>query len=169
MRKKIGFLLLMLLLFAPKMVFANTTTNDVTKASPIQFNSGEYLRITQPLKDKMSVFDKDVNVTGEARYKTMISIQLFNKREGEGVYERRAYKTYDLDNVGISQTFSELIELQEGENKVRFVYSYPDNKGDLIEGRTVIYVTRKTEEEKTVIKNLRIDSTEQFTNGTKDK
>lgn len=169
MQKKIGFLVLLLCLFIPKIIFANTTAAGVTKASPIQFNPGEYLRITQPIKDKMAVFDKDVNVMGEARYNTVITMQLFNKKEADRAYPRNAYGVYDLDAVGISQTFSELIELQEGDNKVRFIYSYTDSKGDLIEGRIVIYVTRKSEEEKTALKSLRIDNTEQFTNGPKDK
>lgn len=168
MRKKIGFLIIMFGIFIPKMVFANTTatTAGVTKASPIQFESDEYLRITQPIKDKMAVFDKDVNVMGEARYKTLITMQLFNKREGEKAYPRSAYGVYDLDAVGISQTFSELIELQEGDNKIRFVYTYKDGQGEVVDGRFVIYVTRKTEEEKATLKNLRIDNTEQFRNGS---
>ena len=169
MQKKIGFLVIMLCLFIPKIIFANTTAESVTKASPVQFGVDEYLRITQPIKDKMAVFDKDVNVVGEARYKTLITMQLFNKKEGDKVYPRRAYQAYDFDAVGISQTFSELIELQEGDNKIRFLYNYMDPKGELIEGRIVIYVTRKSEEEKTALKNLRIDNTEQFINGSKDK
>ena len=169
MQKKIGFLVLMLCLFIPKVIFANTTAVDVTKASPVQFDSGEYLRITQPIKDKMAVFDKDVNVMGEARYQTIITMQLFNKKESDKVYPRSAYHVYDLDAVGISQTFSELIELQEGDNKIRFLYNYMDPKGELVEGRIVIYVTRKSEEEKTALKSLRIDNTEQFIGGSKDK
>jgi len=169
MKKKVMFLMIMLCLCIPKIIFANTTTEDVTKASPIQFESDEYFRITQPIKDKMAVFDKDVNVTGEARYKTVIKLQLFNKQENERIYPRNAYRTYDLDPVGMSQTFSELIELKQGENKVRFIYSYENKNGELVEGRVVIYVTRKSEAEKAAIKNLRIDNTELFINGLKNK
>lgn len=154
-------------LLMPKLIFANTTTGDVTKVSPIQFEANEYIRITQPIKDKMAVFDKDVNVTGEARYKTIIIMQLFNKQENERIYPRNPYRTYNLDAVGISQTFSELIELQQGDNKVRFLYSYENKQGELVEGRIVIYVTRKSEAEKSAIKNLRIDNTELFINGLK--
>lgn len=175
MRKNIAFIIVMLYLLLPKTIFANITNTvkpaniEVTKVSPIQFDKEEYIRITQPIKDKMAVFDKDLNVTGEARHNTIIQMQLFNKRENERAYPRSAYRTYALDAVGISQTFNELIELQEGDNKVRFVYEYINTKGDLIEGRYVIYVTRKSEEEKSVLKNLRIDNTEQFINGVKKK
>ena len=93
-------------------------------------------------------------------------MQLFNKREGERAYPRSAYGIYDLDAVGISQTFSELIELQEGDNKIRFSYTYKDGHGEFVDGRFVIYVTRRTEEEKATLKNLRIDKTEQFRNGS---
>ncbi len=162
MRKKIILMLTLVCLLVPKMIFANTTAAGVVKASPIQFKDDEYLRITQPVKDRLAVFDKDVNVTGEARYKTVITMELFNKKENERLYPRNPYRSYNLDPVGISQTFSELIELHQGNNKVRFVYSYENGQGKVTDGRIVIYVTRKSEEEKAALKNLRIDNTEQF-------
>ncbi len=167
MRKSITFIVMMLFLLVPTVIFANTTGAEVTKASPIQFEKDEYIRITQPIKDKMSVFDKDLNVTGEARYNVKIKMQLFNKKENDRLYPRNAYRTYDLDPVGFSQTFNELVELREEENKIRFLYEYTNDKGEYIEGRIVIYVTRRTEEEKTALKNLRIDNIEQFTGGMK--
>ena len=167
MKKSITFMLLMLCLMLPKTIFANTTSAGVTKASPIQFEKDEYIRITQPITDKMSVFDKDLNVTGEARYNVKITMQLFNKRENERVYPRNAYRSYNLDPVGFSQTFNELIELREGDNKIRLVYEYTNAKGDYTEGRIVIYVTRRSAAEKIALKNLRIDNTEIFTGGGK--
>lgn len=162
MRKTITLMIMMLFLLIPTAIFANTTSAEVTKASPIQFEKDEYVRITQPLKDKMSVFDKDLNVTGEARYNVNIKLQLFNKKESDRLYPSTAYRTYDLDPIGFSQTFNELIELREGDNKLRLVYNYTTAQGDFIEGRIVIYVNRRTEQEKTALKNLRIDTTEQF-------
>lgn len=167
MKKSITFILLMLCLILPKTIFANTTSEEVTKASPIQFEKDEYIRITQPIKDRMSVFDKDLNVIGEARYNVKIEMHLFNKKESDRIYPRNAYRVYDLDPVGFSQTFNELIELQEGDNKLRLTYGYTTSQGEYIEGRIVIYVSRKTEAEKTALKNLRIDSTEIFTNTVK--
>lgn len=167
MRKGITFIIMMLCLLFPTAIFANTTKAEVTKSSPIQFEKDEYIRITQPIKDKMSVFDKDLNVTGEARYNLKIKMQLFNKSETERLYPRNAYRTYNLDPVGISQTFNELVELREGDNKIRFLYDYTDSAGASIEGRLAIYVTRKTEKDKIALKNLRIDNTEQFTGGPK--
>ena len=160
MRKKISFILVLLAILAPKVIFANTTDTKAitTKASPVQFDKDEYVRITQPTKDKTAVFDEKVNVTGEARYGTMIQIQLFNKKDYDFIYPRKAYRTYSLEEVGISQTFNELIELAEGENRVRFIYKYTNSNGELIEGRTVIYITRKSEAEKEILKSLRIDS-----------
>lgn len=170
MRKKIVLMLMLVGLFIPKMIFANTTAAaGVAKASPIQFKDDEYLRITQPIKDRLAVFDKDVNVTGEARYKTVITMELFNKKESERLYPRNPYRSYNLDPVGISQTFSELIELHPGSNKVRFVYSYENNQNKIIDGRIVIYITRKSEEEKAALKTLRIDNTEQFKGEVKGK
>lgn len=167
MGKKIKWLVFLICLCVPNIIFANTTPAGVAKASPIQFEDGEYLRITQPIKDKLAVFDRDVNVTGEARYKTVIQMQIFNKRENERIYPRNPYITYNLDAVGISQTFNELIQLQHGDNKVRFIYSYGNNKNELVEGRIVIYITRKSEQEKEALKNLRIDNTKPFTGGTR--
>ncbi|HHX62782.1 MAG TPA: hypothetical protein GX707_19030 [Epulopiscium sp.] len=167
MRKSITFMIMMLFLLLPTAIFANTTSAEVTKASPIQFEQNEYFRITQPIKDKMSVFDKDLNVTGEARYNVKIRMQLFNKIENDRLYPQDAYRTYELDPVGFSQTFNELIELREGDNKIRFLYEYTNDKNELIEGRLIIYVTRRTEEEKIAIKNLRIDNMEQFTGDVK--
>ncbi len=167
MRKSIIFTILMLCLLFPTAIFANTTAAEVTKSSPIQFSKDEYIRITQPIKDKMSIFDKNLNVTGEARYNLKIKMQLFNKKESDKVYPRSAYRTYTLDPVGISQTFNELIELREGDNKIRFLYDYETASGESVEGRLIIYVTRRTEEEKEALKNIRIDNTEQFTGSNK--
>lgn len=167
MRKGITFIIMMLCLLFPTALFANTTGAEVTKSSPIQFEKDEYIRITQPIKDRMSVFDKDLNVTGEARYNLNIKMQLFTKKENDRLYPRTAYRTYNLDPIGFSQTFNELIELREGDNKIRFLYDYTNSSGEYIEGRIVIYVTRRTEEEKIALKNLRIDTTEQFTGGVK--
>lgn len=160
MKKKIGFILVLLGILMPKVIFANTTNTKTisTKASPIQFNKDEYVRITQPTKDKTAVFDEEVNVTGEARDGTEIQIQLFNKKDHDFTYPRKAYRTYNLDEVGISRTFNELIELEEGDNRVRLIYKYKNTSGEIIEGRIVIYITRKSEAEKEVLKNLRIDS-----------
>lgn len=163
MKKVIGFLVVIICILVPKTIFANTGT---PKASPIQFEKDEYMRITQPIKDKMAVFEKDVNVMGEARYGTIISIQLFNKKEDELAYPRKPYRTYKLDEVGMSQTFNELIQLQEGDNKVRLVYEYTNSNGELIDGRIVVYITRKSEAEKEVLKSLRIDSTEKVKVGS---
>lgn len=167
MRKSTIFMMLMLCLILPKTIFANTTSAGVTKASPIQFEKDEYIRITQPIKDKMSVFDQALNVTGEARYNVNIKMQLFNKKENERMYPRNWYRNYTLDPVGFSQTFNELVELQEGDNKIRLVYEYTTDKGDSIEGRIVVYVTRKSAAEKSALKNLRIDNMEIFTNGAR--
>lgn len=167
MRKSMIFIIAMVFLLLPTAIFANTTSTNVTKASPIQFEKNEYVRITQPIKDKMSVFDKDLNVTGEARYNVKIKMQLFNKKDNDRLYPRDAYRTYSLDPVGFSQTFNELIELREGDNKMRLLYEYTNANGDYVDGRIVVYVNRRTEEEKVALKNLRIDTTEQFTAGVK--
>ena len=167
MRKRIVFLTMILFVLLSTAVFANNTEVGVTKSSPIQFEKDEYLRITQPIKDKMSVFDKDLNITGEARYNLNIKMQLFNKKELDRLYPRNTYRTYNLDPIGFSQTFNELVELREGDNKIRFLYDYTNSAGEFVEGRIVIYVTRKTEQEKIALKNLRIDTTEQFTSGLK--
>lgn len=167
MRKKIIFMMALVVLLIPTVIFANTTGAEVSKASPIQFEKDEYVRITQPIKDKMSVFDKDLNVMGEARYNVNIKMQLFNKKENDRLYPRSAFRTYKLDPIGFSQTFNELIELREGDNKIRLLYEYTNANGDYIDGRVVVYVNRKTVEEKTALKNLRIDTTEPFTSGVK--
>ncbi len=167
MKKSMTLLIMMLFLLIPTAIFANTTSAEVSKVSPIQFEKDEYVRITQPIKDKMSVFDKELNVTGEARYNVKITMQLFSKKENDRLYPRSAYRTYDLDPIGFSQTFNELIELREGDNKMRLNYDYTNSAGEYIEGRIVVYVNRRTEEEKTALKNLRIDTTEQFTSSVK--
>lgn len=163
MRKRITFILLVLCIMLPQSVFANTTSAAVRKASPIQFDKDEYIRITQPIRDRMSVFDQALNVTGEARYNVKITMQLFNKAESARVFPRNAYRTYYLDPVGFSQTFNELIELREGDNRIRVGYEYSNAQGQYTQGRILIYVTRKSAAEKSALKNLRIDNTEIFT------
>ena len=167
MRKIMIVIIATVFLLLPTAIFANTTSTEVSKASPIQFEKDEYVRITQPIRDKMSVFDKDLNVTGEARYNVKIKMQLFTKKENDRLYPRNAYRTYDLDPIGFSQTFNELVELREGDNKIRLLYEYTNAKGEYSEGRIVVYVNRRTEQEKLALKNLRIDTTEQFTSTIK--
>ncbi|NLI88800.1 MAG: hypothetical protein GX366_00095 [Epulopiscium sp.] len=164
MRKRITLLLFIMCLMLPKTIFANTA---VRNASPIRFNQNEYVRITQPIRDRMIVFDKQLNVTGEARYNVKITMQLYNKKENAKAFPAKPYRTYYLDPVGFSQTFNELIELREGDNRIRIIYQYTNPQGQRASAQTVIHVTRKSAAEKHALKNLRIDNTGIFTGQSK--
>ncbi len=89
----------------------------------IEFKKEEYVRITQPVQEKgsdyITTFDSQINMMGEARYGTQITIDVFNDDE--------LYKSYEIDAVGATQTFNQLINLGEKDNIIVISYSHEED------------------------------------------
>ncbi len=126
---------------------------QMTAYAQIHFDDGEYIRITQPTSkdDKPSItFDSQVNLMGEARKGTVINIKVYNKyivEDAEDFIDKELAKKYvdslideyDLKPVGFTNTFTQLIELEDGENTIVITYSIDEDK----EGVMYVYITKK--------------------------
>ncbi|OON97405.1 MAG: hypothetical protein ATN31_08245 [Candidatus Epulonipiscioides saccharophilum] len=98
---------------------------QTTVDSSIEFKKDEYVKIINPLmglgeNSFVTTFEKEINLMGEARAGTKISIVVYNGT--------KIYKEYELDPVGATQTFNQLLSLQEKDNTVVLTYTHPDLK-----------------------------------------
>ncbi|WP_305767452.1 hypothetical protein [Candidatus Epulonipiscium viviparus] len=91
--------------------------------SSIEFMANEYVRVIQPIillqaDSFVTTFEKEINLMGEARAGTQISITIYSGNE--------VYKKYELEPVGATQTFNQLLSLQEKDNTIVLKYTHPD-------------------------------------------
>lgn len=143
-------------LFAMAMFFGF----QMTTYAKVHFEEGEYIRITQPIsKDNKPniIFDSQLNLMGEARKGTEINIKVYGKYiiedEEDFIPENLAEEylvflidEYDLKPVGTTNTFNQLIDLENGDNTVVITYSIDEDSRDVL----YIYITRK---EKDILTN----------------
>lgn len=113
-----------------------------------------YVRITQPTKISTTTFESKINLMGETEQGTEITIEIYNKKDStktdKSAYKDEATVTYELKTVGLTGTFSQLLELLEGDNKIVLSYSNAKDKKD---DEMVFYITRESEQNKELIKN----------------
>lgn len=100
-----------------------------------------YVRITQPTKINMYTFEVKVNLVGETKAGTNISISVYNTKTGE--YSSDATQTYELKQVNPLGTFSQVLEFPEGSNKIVLHYASEDGS---IEDKMVFYINRESQE-----------------------
>lgn len=133
---------------------ANTTTSQT-----ITFDEGEYVRITQPIQTdgETTTFERQINVMGEARKGTRITIKVYlSTTEMGNTISKETPVEYKLAAVGATQTFNQLIDLGEGCNTVSITYTHEalaNAKGEL-----TLVIKRESEETKEAIKNFRVDN-----------
>lgn len=140
---------------APKVASSPNTTTSQT----ITFGEDEYVRITQPIqKDGItSTFEEQINVMGEARKGTNITLKVYLSTSQEGnTISNQKPAIYKLTTVGAAQTFNQLIDLEEGYNTVMICYTN-ENTQDVY-GEIKLVIKRQPEETKEAIKNFRVDS-----------
>ena len=143
-------------LFAMVMVFGF----QMTTYAWVQFDEGEYIRITQPTNKEYKpniTFDSQVNLMGEARVGTVINIKVYDKyiiEDEEDFFVKDLAKKYldalidefDLKPVGSTNTFNQLIDLEDGENTIVITYSVGEDKEEVI----YLFITKK---EKGILEN----------------
>lgn len=126
------------------------TKENVTDT--VTFEKDEYVRITQPTKMNTATFDAKMNVMGEARVGTNIKLEVQNiKSTKEAKQVVQNTKVYELNTVGVTKTFNQLIELAEGENHVLVTYTH--EKNEEINGTLTFIITREPESKKEALKN----------------
>lgn len=131
------------------------TTNATTSQS-ITFEKDEYVRVTQPIKKDgvTSTFDSQINIMGEAREGTNIVITVSLSAE-ENVENKILPVKYELSVVGATQTFNQLIELNEGTNIIVISYTNVNTKD--VYGEMTITIKRENEDTKKAMKNYIVD------------
>ncbi|MEG0014697.1 MAG: hypothetical protein RR324_07395 [Cellulosilyticaceae bacterium] len=131
-------------------------TTDTTTSQSITFEKDEYVRITQPIKKDgvTCTFDSQINVMGEAREGTNVVITVSLSTE-ENMEEKKLPVKYELPVVGATQTFNQLIELNEGTNII--VISYTNLNTKNVYGEMTFTLKREKEDTKKAIKGYIVD------------
>lgn len=131
-------------------------TADTTTSQSITFEKDEYVRITQPIKKDgiTSTFDNQINVMGEAREGTNVVITVSLSTE-ENMEEKKLPLKYELPVVGATQTFNQLIELNEGTNIIVISYTNVNTKD--VYGEMTLAIKREKEDTKKAIKGYIVD------------
>ncbi|MGL4346235.1 MAG: hypothetical protein ACRCTE_13635 [Cellulosilyticaceae bacterium] len=139
----------------PKTLDKEAKTTDTA----IKFEQDEYIRVTQPLnKDDAKTFERQLNVMGEARTNTQITITVYyEKSELRVAQGKPVSKTYEMVEVGATQSFNQLIDLEVGKNKIILKYV----SGEEVDS-CEFYITRQSEAEKEQLKNFIANSAAPF-------
>ena len=118
-----------------------TTNRNGKEVEVLRSKDGGYLQITQigqnsqNVKITTSTFDEKILIAGKVQNKgTTINIEVYKGEE--------CTKKYST-TVGITETFSQNIELAEGENKV---FIYYKNGNDGTDNYVTIYIRRESAE-----------------------
>lgn len=135
------------------------TREAKTTDTAIKFAEDEYIRITEPtLRDDVKTFAEVLNIMGQARANTKLTITVYYEKPEERLKAGKAIsKTYDLVEVGATQTFNQKIELEVGKNRIVIHYQYDKKTGS--EEFTVI---RQSEEDKNKMLGFLATSPEPF-------
>jgi hypothetical protein len=132
-------------------VKTETITKDDKKIEVIT-SEDKYIRITQPTKPNTSTFESKLIIMGETRQGTDIVIEVYSgKLDKETMAISKEPKIYKLKSVGITETFNQLIELEEGDNKIVLIYTNDKDKKD--KEKMVFCITRESEATKEFIKS----------------
>ncbi len=117
--------------------------------SSVMFDLNEYVRITQPIVDEqeyeITTFERQINMMGEARAGTQIVITVLR--------DNFEHQKYELELVGATQTFNQLIELGERQNLIIVSYKHND-----YENTFAFEIFRQPEENKSQLKNFIIST-----------
>lgn len=164
-KKAVLLLLLGLISVFGTTIYAAEGSNVVVKSEQKDGKTVEYLasedgyisRITQPNKINTTTFESKINLMGEASsQKTKITVEIYNTKtvvkadKIEAVFKSEPTNTYKLGEVGTTCTFSQLLDLAVGENKVVIKYV---NAAGKVDDEMTFYITRESEENKQQLKN----------------
>jgi hypothetical protein len=137
-------------------VTSNVTVETVVKDDKkveVVVSEDKYVRITQPTKVNTSTFESKMNIMGETKQGTDIIIEVYNtKIDKTSTDLPKASAVYTLSTVGVTETFNQLIELLEGENKI--VLSYTNEKDKKDKADMIFFITRESEETKEKLKTF---------------
>ena len=159
------FVFVMMSLYASA-IYANDT-KEAVKGVNVQVvteekdgNSIDYLvseddyvkiaRNNSSLKVANTTFEGKQLLIGNVNKGTEITIAIYNKTANKEEYSEEASNTYTI-KVDTSEGFEQLIELLEGDNKIKITYV---NKADKKEDVMVFYIKRESAENKKAIESF---------------
>ncbi len=134
----------------PSNVKVETVIKDDKKVEMV-VSEDQYVRIAQPTKVNTSTFESKMNIMGETKQGTEITIEVYNTKT-DNLSLSKDVTIYTLKTVGITGSFNQLIELLEGENKVVLTYTHEKDKKE--KEKMVFYIVRESEEIKELVKNM---------------
>ena len=108
-----------------------------------------YMRISE-LKKNNNTFESKMNLMIGAKQGTLIVIEVYNTK-AEKLPASKNVVTYTLNPIGITETVNQLIELEEGQNKVVVIYTNEKDKKN--NEKMIFFITRELEEKKERIKD----------------
>ncbi len=166
MKKKVAILFTFAIMaLGSTNIYANTGAAEESKAENVievkateggasfgyLTSEDEYLTISRNyanLKEENATFNTRQLLLGKVNKGTDVTISIYNEKSG--TYEVQPTTTYQIQ-VSTSMGFEQLIELPEGNNKIRIDYTNTvDKKSDYI----VFYIRRETTEDKKAIEKF---------------
>ncbi len=131
-----------------------TAVSDQKNGKTIEYllSDDNYLRITQivqnsnKVKINTSTFDNKLMLSGQAPKGTKLAIKVFNEAAGE-----KPTSTFDI-TVGTIGSFSQSIDIKEGNNKIIINYSNNDKKKP-VKDYISFFVTRGKASDENAIKS----------------
>ncbi|OON98888.1 MAG: hypothetical protein ATN35_03085 [Epulopiscium sp. Nele67-Bin004] len=143
-------------------IFASEiTSSDITEAintssvvsidESVLFEEDEYVRIARPIvtdESLITTFESKINMMGEAREGTLIAITVYQ--------DENVLNMYDLEPVGATQTFNQLIELGDRHNVIIVSYMH---EADGVGSHIQLEIYRQPDENKALLKNFIISTT----------
>ncbi len=160
-----------LLVFIMVSLYATVIYADDTKAEPKGINvkvvteekddkstdylasEDDYIKIARnntSLKVVNTTFEAKQLLIGNVNNGTEVTIAIYNKVADKEEYKEEASNTYTI-TVDTIEGFEQLIELPEGQNKIKITYNnQADKKSDFM----VFYMKRESTESKKAIENF---------------
>ncbi len=159
------FVFMMMSLYASA-IYANDTKEEVKgvnvkvvtedkddKSIDYLVSEDDYVKITRNnsnLKVSNTTFEGKQLLIGSVNKGTEITIAIYNKAANKEEYKEEATNTYTI-KVDTAEGFEQLIELLEGDNKIKVTYA---NKADKKYDSMVFYIKRESAESKKAIESF---------------
>lgn len=123
------------------------------KSTDYLASEDDYIKIARnntSLKVVNTTFEAKQLLIGNVNNGTEVTIAIYNKVADKEEYKEEASNTYTI-TVDTIEGFEQLIELPEGQNKIKITYN---NKDDKKSDFMVFYIKRESTESKKAIENF---------------
>ena len=129
------------------------TEESDNKSTDYLMSEDDYIKIARnntSLKVVNTTFEAKQLLIGNVNKGTEVTISIYGKVANKDEYKEEASDTYTI-TVDTTEGFEQLIELPEGENKIKITYT---NKLDKTSDFMVFYINRESAESKKAIEKF---------------